>query len=65
MLGGRPLQDIAAELHGDAQIMAGDRLEFRAPGTTQVSLSEAGTKSAAPDQFSAAAQHRIRPIPMR
>ena len=54
MLGGRPLQDIAAELHGDAQSWRAHRLEFRAPGTTKVSLSEAGTQSAAPDQFKAA-----------
>ena len=54
MLGGRPLQDIAAELHGDAQSWRAHRLEFRAPGSTKVSLSEAGTKSAAPDQFNAA-----------
>ena len=44
MLGGRPLQDIAAELHGDAKSWPVDRLEFRAPGTTQVSLSEADAK---------------------
>ena len=54
MLGGRPLQDIAAELHGDAQSWRAHRLEFRAPGATKVSLSEAGTQSAAPDQFKAA-----------
>ena len=54
MLGGRPLQDIAAELHGDAQSWRAHKLEFRAPGTTKVSLSEAGTKSAAPDEFKAA-----------
>ena len=57
MLGGRPLQDIAAELHGDAQSWRAHRLEFRAPGTTKVSLSEAGTKSAAPDQFKRRPQH--------
>ena len=34
--------------------MGAPELEFRAPGTTKVSLSEAGTKSVAPDQFSAA-----------
>ena len=54
MLGGRPLQDIAAEMHGDAQSWRAHKLEFRAPGTTKVSLSEAGTKSAAPDEFKAA-----------
>ena len=54
MLGGRPLQDIAAELHGDAKSWRAHKLEFRAPGATKVSLSEAGAKSAAPDQFKAA-----------
>ncbi|MBR1245820.1 AsmA family protein [Bradyrhizobium sp. AUGA SZCCT0169] len=54
MLGGRPLQDIAAELHGDAKSWSVRKLEFRAPGTTRVSLSEAIAKGAAPDQFKAA-----------
>jgi uncharacterized protein involved in outer membrane biogenesis len=54
MLGGRPLQDIAAELHGNANTWSVHKLEFRAPGTTRVSLSEASAKSAAPDQFKAA-----------
>jgi uncharacterized protein involved in outer membrane biogenesis len=54
MLGGRPLQDIAAELHGDAGIWSVHRLEFRAPGTTRVSLSEATAKTTAPGQFKAA-----------
>jgi uncharacterized protein involved in outer membrane biogenesis len=54
MLGGRPLQDIAAELHGNANTWSVHKLEFRAPGTTRVSLSEASAKGAAPDQFKAA-----------
>ncbi|MEH2526026.1 MULTISPECIES: AsmA family protein [unclassified Bradyrhizobium] len=54
MLGGRPLQDIAAELEGDAKSWRIHRLEFRAPGATRVSLSEAGAKSVAPDRFKAA-----------
>jgi large subunit ribosomal protein L24 len=54
MLGGRPLQDIAAELHGDDKSWQLRRLEFRAPGATRVSLSEASAASAAPDQFKAA-----------
>ena len=49
MLGGRPLQDIAAELHGDARSWRAHRLELRAPGTTQVSLSEAGTQESGAD----------------
>jgi AsmA-like C-terminal region/AsmA family len=43
MLGGRPLQDLTADLHADARADLKswiiDRLDFRAPGTTQVSLS--------------------------
>jgi hypothetical protein len=54
MLGGRPLQDIAAELHGDDKSWSLRRLEFRAPGATRVSLSEAGAKSVTPDRFKAA-----------
>ena len=54
MLGGRPLQDIAAELHGDDKSWSLRRLEFRAPGATRVSLSEASAKSVAPDSFKAA-----------
>ena len=54
MLGGRPLQDIAAEIHDDAKSWRVHKLEFRAPGATRVSLSEAGAKSAVPDQFKAA-----------
>jgi AsmA-like C-terminal region/AsmA family len=54
MLGGRPLQDIAAELHGDADSWRVRKLDFRAPGATRISLSEAGARNAAPDQFKAA-----------
>jgi large subunit ribosomal protein L24 len=54
MLGGRPLQDIAAELHGDGKSWRVHKLDFRAPGATRVLLSEAGGKAASPDQFKAA-----------
>ena len=54
ILGGRPLQDIAAELHGDDKSWSLRRLEFRAPGATRVSLSEASEKSVALDRFKAA-----------
>lgn len=54
MLGGRPLQDVAAELHADAKSWRVRKLEFRAPGATRVSLGEAGTKDVAPDRFNAA-----------
>jgi hypothetical protein len=39
MLGGRPLQGFAAELHGDAKSWTVGRLDFRAPGVTRVSAS--------------------------
>ena len=39
MLGGRPLQNFAAGLQADAKSWAIDRLEFRAPGATRVTLS--------------------------
>jgi uncharacterized protein involved in outer membrane biogenesis len=39
MLGGRPLQNLAADLHADAGSWTIDRLDFRAPGATRVSLS--------------------------
>ena len=38
MLGGRPLQNLTAGLQADAKSWAIDRLEFRAPGATRVSL---------------------------
>jgi large subunit ribosomal protein L24 len=46
MLGGRPLQNITAILHGDPNSWSVDRLDFRAPGATQVALS--GSNSQAP-----------------
>jgi hypothetical protein len=39
MLGGRPVQNFAAYLRGDERSWTIDRLEFRAPGATQVTLS--------------------------
>jgi uncharacterized protein involved in outer membrane biogenesis len=39
MLGGRPVQNFAADLRGDAKSWTIDRLEFRAPGATRVALS--------------------------
>jgi hypothetical protein len=38
MLGGRPLQNLAAELHADPNSWTIDRLDFRAPGATRVVL---------------------------
>jgi AsmA-like C-terminal region/AsmA family len=39
MLGGRPVQNLAVDLRADAKSWTIDRLDFRAPGTTRVSLS--------------------------
>ena len=39
MLGGRPLQNLSAELRADAGAWTVARLDFRAPGSTQVSLN--------------------------
>ena len=39
MLGGRPLQNFAADLRTDAKSWTVDRLDFRAPGATRLSLS--------------------------
>jgi large subunit ribosomal protein L24 len=38
MLGGRPLQNLSAELRGDRTSWAIDRLDLRAPGTTMISF---------------------------
>ena len=54
MLGGRPLQDVAAELRAGAGAWTVRRLEFRAPGTTKVSLSGASAQTTSPDNFKAA-----------
>jgi large subunit ribosomal protein L24 len=54
MLGGRPLQDVAAELHSDANAWTVRRLEFRAPGATRVSLSGANAPATSSDSFKAA-----------
>ena len=39
MLGGRPLQNLSAELRADTNAWTIGRLDFRAPGSTQVSLN--------------------------
>ncbi|RYX89355.1 MAG: AsmA family protein [Bradyrhizobiaceae bacterium] len=41
MLGGRPVQNIGADLHGDSTSWVVERLEFRAPGVTRVVASGA------------------------
>ncbi|MBR0825818.1 AsmA family protein [Bradyrhizobium manausense] len=49
MLGGRPLQNIAAELRTDGKSWTFQRLDLRAPGMTQVALNGAAPGS---DRFS-------------
>lgn len=51
MLGGRPVQDIATELHTDGAAWSVRKLEFRGPGATRVALSGAGAPGA--DNFKA------------
>jgi large subunit ribosomal protein L24 len=54
MLGGRPLQDISAELQSDAKSWTVRRLEFRAPGSTRVSMSGASAQAGAANSFKTA-----------
>ncbi|MBR0799291.1 AsmA family protein [Bradyrhizobium jicamae] len=54
MLGGRPLQDISAEFHSEAKSWTVRSLEFRAPGSTRVSMSGASAQGAAPNGFKTA-----------
>jgi large subunit ribosomal protein L24 len=54
MLGGRPLQDISAEVHGDDKSWSLRRLDFRAPGATRVALSDADAKNLPADRFKVA-----------
>ena len=53
MLGGRPLQNVAAELRSDGRLWAIDRLELRAPGATRVALTRP-TKSSRSGGFDGA-----------
>jgi uncharacterized protein involved in outer membrane biogenesis len=54
MLGGRPLQNLAADLRSDARSWTLDRLEFRAPGATLVSLTGTHAKPGSPGGLSGA-----------
>src|SRR4029453_19316246 len=54
MLGGRPLQDIGAELYTDSKSWTIHRLDFRAPGGTRVSLGGAGAQGNPSGDFKAA-----------
>jgi uncharacterized protein involved in outer membrane biogenesis len=46
MLGGRPVQNLAANLHVDAGTWTIDQLDFRAPGATQVGFSGTSAQTA-------------------
>ena len=54
MLGGRPLQNVAVDLHADASSFTVDRLDFRAPGATRVTLSGSNAPAAASGGFGGA-----------
>ncbi len=54
MLGGRPLQNVSVDMHGDAAPWAIDRMDFRAPGSTQVSFTNVGAASSSANGFSGA-----------
>ena len=45
MLGARPLQNVSIALRGDPASWAIDRLDFRAPGTTQISFTSSAATS--------------------
>ena len=51
-MGGRPLQNVSLAVRGDASSWAVDRLDLRAPGTTQISFtSSSGKPSGPPGSF--------------
>jgi uncharacterized protein involved in outer membrane biogenesis len=54
MLGGRPLQNVAIDFHGDPTSWAIDRMDLGAPGNTRVSFARAGRPSPTPGDFSGA-----------
>ena len=54
MLGGRPVQNLAADLHADAKSWTIDRLDFRAPGATRVSLSGTTAQAGPSSRFTGA-----------
>ena len=54
MLGGRPLQNVAIDLHGDATSWAIDRMDLGAPGNTRVSFTRAGKPTGPARDFSGA-----------
>ena len=54
MLGGRPVQNLAADLRADAGSWTIDRLDLRAPGATRVSLSGTSAKVGPSSDFTGA-----------
>ena len=54
MLGGRPLQNLVADLHGDTASWAIDRLDLRAPGATHVAFNGSGALTGPSGNFSGA-----------
>jgi uncharacterized protein involved in outer membrane biogenesis len=54
MLGGRPLQNLAADLRSDTKSWTIDRLDFRAPGATRVGLSGTHAQAGSPGGFTGA-----------
>jgi uncharacterized protein involved in outer membrane biogenesis len=54
MLGGRPLQNLAADLHADTKSWTIDRLDFRAPGVTHVAFSGSNAPAGPPGGFTGA-----------
>ena len=53
-LGGRPLQNFAADVRADARSWTIDRLDFRAPGATRLSLSGANAQAGQSSSFKGA-----------
>ena len=54
MLGGRPVQNLSADLHADAKSWTIDRLDFRAPGATRVSLGGSSARAGPSGNFAGA-----------
>jgi AsmA-like C-terminal region/AsmA family len=54
MLGGRPLQSFAVDLHADAKSWTVDRLDFRAPGATRVNFSGSSAQAGPAGSFKGA-----------
>src|SRR5260370_21377578 len=54
MLGGRPVQNLAADLRADANLWTVDRLDFGAPGATRVAVSGSNAQAGPPNGFTGA-----------